>query len=99
MKLKTISLIGLLFTTLVSSGSAFAQKVIQIIAPEGAITLNKETAKEFNLDLDKVKFSLNAQDGDEVFVNLDENGEIINLGIYQNAEFASSRVDRDGAGH
>lgn len=99
MKLKTISLIGLLLTALTSSRSAFAQKVIQFITPEGAIALDKETAKKFNLDLDKVKSSLNAQDDDEVFASLDENGDIINLGIYQNTEFANSRVDRDGAGH
>ena len=100
MKLKTISLIGLLFTATVSSGSAFAQKVIQLVtAPKGSITLNQESAKEFNLDLEKIKSSLNAQEGDEVFANLDENGDIINLGIYNNREFAGSRVDRDGVGH
>jgi hypothetical protein len=100
MKLTTISLIGLLFTATVSSGSAFAQKVIQLVTPpKGSITLNKETAKEFNLDLETIKSSLNAQEGDEVFANLDENGDIINLGIYNNQEFAGSRVDRDGVGH
>lgn len=100
MKLKTISLIGLLFAATVSSGSAFAQKLIQLVsAPKGFISLNQKTAKEFNLDLEKIKSSLNAQEGDEVFANLGENGDIINLGIYNNREFAGPRVDRDGVGH
>ena len=82
MKLKTISLIGLIFTITATTGNAFAQKVLQLVtAPKGSITLTQEKAKELNLDLEKVKSTLNAHADDEVFANLDENGDIINLGL------------------
>lgn len=100
MKFKTISLIGLIFTIAATSGNVFAQKVLQFVtAPKGSITLTQEKAKELNLDLEKIKSSLNAHSDDEVFASLDENGDIINLSLYNNKEFSDSRVDRDGAGH
>ena len=52
-----------------------------------------------NLDLDVLKSMIGAKEDDRIFATIDDEGEIINLGIYNIQEFSVSRVDRDGAGH
>ncbi len=100
MKLRIVSLMGLLFAIVATSGNAFAQKIMNAMsAPKHFIILNQENSKEMNLDLEIIKSSLNAKEDDKIFVSIDEQEETINLGIYNITEFSVSRVDRDGAGH
>lgn len=99
MKLKAISLMGLILTSLLTSSGVFAQKIMKVVTNNSYVILDQENAKLFNLNFENAKSELKLQEEEGILANIDADGNIVNLEIYNKNEFSASKLDRDGVAH
>ncbi len=92
MKIKNI--VSVLSALLVGQ-SAFAQIQVDGRTMERGVYygLGEELARRLNLDVEAIKAKAELQPGENLVVKVDEKSNELNIAIFDNAQFASARID------